>query len=737
MASSLTTADEQTALSFMGLKSYTEEEANSFFGRDTEIEKLTALIYSNTLTIVFGKSGTGKTSLLNAGVFPRLHKNYCLPFRIRLNFNADSANLVTQIKNVLKSEIDKYGFKISFDPLAENLWEFFHKEPLWKSITPILIFDQFEEIFTLAGKNENLSATELAEFWELLSNLAENSIPISLREQFLKLNNEVGYNYRKQKVKMVFAFREEFLPEFESISKIIPSIKTSRFRLMPMNGLQAYEVITKTWRENIKASEARVIVSYLTDEAHQDNYDLMTIEPSLLSQVCAYIDKEKIECGYKTVSAELLKKYPKETILRSIYEEAINAAGERVGYSATQKEKSIHNPVKIFLEEKLIDSEGYRLRYKLATVDEKVRPGIDELKERYFVRQDEKTVELTHDVLTPIIKTDREQRRKRDARSTIIRRALILAGVLLALFIGVSVYGYFKTIAAAEESKQQTLKQVEDLKQGIVSQQYTLDSLKRLGSIWRAKFNRNGGGPGGKNIDGTPFSDSLGIGLKIKIDQLTFQLDSLNKSYQALSIKFNNLKQSRGLDPNSNPKSETIENTVYQVALDKISNLEFENENLKSKIDVLIKRNAYLEKDNKILNDLLKKYNPKPWPDIVAEKPVDTTNALQLDLYFSKKQNRLDKPAPNTTVYLVPYTSAKNKRIIRRASYYEIRCNEVELSSADDVKRARYYNGKFVFENLQGGKYFIKICSYYGGYETIYKPDGPSTQMVDASPPIR
>ena len=61
---------------FIGLQSYTEAQSDSFYGRDEEIDRLTNLVKSNTLTIVFGKSGTGKTSLLNAGVFPRLRKDY-------------------------------------------------------------------------------------------------------------------------------------------------------------------------------------------------------------------------------------------------------------------------------------------------------------------------------------------------------------------------------------------------------------------------------------------------------------------------------------------------------------------------------------------------------------------------------------------------------------------------------------------------------------------------------------
>ena len=138
--------------SFLGLQSYTEAQSDRFFGRDKEIDSLTKLVESNTLTIVFGRSGTGKTSLLNAGVFPRLRKDYCLPFRIRLEFREDSPDLVTQIKNVLRREIDQYGFTVEAYPGGETLWEYFHRESLWSTVTPILVFDQFEEIFTLAKK---------------------------------------------------------------------------------------------------------------------------------------------------------------------------------------------------------------------------------------------------------------------------------------------------------------------------------------------------------------------------------------------------------------------------------------------------------------------------------------------------------------------------------------------------------------------------------------------------------
>ena len=466
---------------FIGLQSYSEAQSDIFYGRDEEIDRLTNLVKANTLTIVFGKSGTGKTSLLNAGVFPRLRKDYCLPFRIRLEFNEDSPDLVTQIKNILKSEIDKYGFKVESYPKDETLWEYFHKEQLWKSVTPILIFDQFEEIFTLAKKSTRFAGKELNHFWEELADLIENSIPEKLKEKFLNEKEQIDYSYSNQKIKILFSFREEFLPEFENITSKIPSIKYSRFRLMPMNGNQAYDVITKTWRENIDTVEANKIVGFFINEKDKNkSYDVMEIEPSLLSQVCSYIDKERIIEGGNKISSEFLNKYPKEIILRSIYDEVLAEANKAVNNNSSK-------PVNEFVEDKLITDEGYRTKYGLNEIDNNLLPGIEVLKRKYFLRDDGNTIELSHDVLTPLIKDDREQRRKEialaAARAKAKKRAVkIITGSLIFSIIAAAAIWFFTT-KTAFKAKDEAEKETVVIKQNITRDSIKLDSVKQRISL--------------------------------------------------------------------------------------------------------------------------------------------------------------------------------------------------------------------------------------------------------------
>ena len=57
---------------YRGLQSYDEKHAALFFGRRALIEKLAAAVDEHPLTVVLGASGTGKSSVVKAGVVPYL-----------------------------------------------------------------------------------------------------------------------------------------------------------------------------------------------------------------------------------------------------------------------------------------------------------------------------------------------------------------------------------------------------------------------------------------------------------------------------------------------------------------------------------------------------------------------------------------------------------------------------------------------------------------------------------------
>ena len=92
-----------------GLATFTEAQRAFFHGRDEEIRELTRRLERKTLTVLFGQSGLGKSSLLQAGVFPRLRSaGYC-PIYVRLDHSPDALPLAEQIKPTVTAATSLMG----------------------------------------------------------------------------------------------------------------------------------------------------------------------------------------------------------------------------------------------------------------------------------------------------------------------------------------------------------------------------------------------------------------------------------------------------------------------------------------------------------------------------------------------------------------------------------------------------------------------------------------------------
>ena len=68
---------------FKFLDSYTKEDHDIFFGRDKETEELYTTVFESKILLVYGVSGTGKTSLVNCGLANKFNDSDWLPISIR------------------------------------------------------------------------------------------------------------------------------------------------------------------------------------------------------------------------------------------------------------------------------------------------------------------------------------------------------------------------------------------------------------------------------------------------------------------------------------------------------------------------------------------------------------------------------------------------------------------------------------------------------------------------------
>src|SRR5688572_13639650 len=92
-----------------GLAPFTEEQSDFFHGRDEEIRALSRLMERKALTVLFGQSGLGKSSLLQAGVFPRLRGASFCPIYVRLDHSDGASSPTEQVKAMVAAASARAG----------------------------------------------------------------------------------------------------------------------------------------------------------------------------------------------------------------------------------------------------------------------------------------------------------------------------------------------------------------------------------------------------------------------------------------------------------------------------------------------------------------------------------------------------------------------------------------------------------------------------------------------------
>jgi tetratricopeptide (TPR) repeat protein len=395
-----------------GLMPFSEAAQEFFHGREANAAELARRVRRELLTVLFGKSGLGKTSLLNAGLFPLLRAGDFLPVYLRLDFQNAQRSPVEQIAAALADNLAAHQVDGRPPAPGETLWGFFHDKQteFWsrrnRLVTPVLVFDQFEEIFTL-GQD---SATAQALAAELAA-LIENRPPEVVREALERDPDSAGrYDFAKEACKVVIALREDFLPELEGLQRQIPSIMNNRMRLMRMNGLQAREVILRSGGHLVDEQVAERIIAFVAASHERtasaaDEAELapLEIEPALLSIVCRELNNKRRRAAQDKITPDLLDG-AQEEIVADFY--ASSLAG-------------LDPAVQFFIEDELLTAGGYRDSRPLADalmVPGVTRAAIDTLVARRLLRIEERFgtqwIELTHDLLTEVIRQRRDQRRE-------------------------------------------------------------------------------------------------------------------------------------------------------------------------------------------------------------------------------------------------------------------------------------------------------------------------------------
>ncbi len=400
---------------WLGLVSFTEETRSYFHGREEEGAELSRRVQRKLLTILFGQSGLGKTSILQAGLVPRLRPEGFCPVYVRLDYDPHSPPPADQIKRAVFKATEAAGTWTQSGSAVsgETLWEFLHhrddvlKDAGGRTLIPILIFDQFEEIFTLA-QSDDAGRKRAQEFLADLADLVENRPPVALEARIDRDEADAAkFDFARADYRILISLREDYLAHLEGLKAQMPSITQNRMRLARMTGPQAVAAVRAPAPQLVSEPVAEAIVRFVAGGAE---LAVAEVEPSLLSLICRELNNTRLAQNQAEISADLLAG-SRDTILSEFYERAL--ADQPAG-------------VRMFIEDEMLTDSGFRE----SVAEERVRKGfvaagavpgtlatlVDRRLLRVEDRLDLRRVEITHDVLCSVISASRGVRHEREAR---------------------------------------------------------------------------------------------------------------------------------------------------------------------------------------------------------------------------------------------------------------------------------------------------------------------------------
>ncbi len=428
---------------YPGSTPFTEEYAGLFFGRDEDIDNLATLVSVEKLVVLYGKSGLGKSSLLSAGVLPKLekeHKYLVIPVRFGSATEDTSYHPLDIVEEQLAGYAPEASFVRKIEPENLTLWELIKDIELAHRdrSTILLVFDQFEELFTY---REGVAA-----FANALSELTYNRMP-KVFSRALRLTSERNPEFlsgeqweflqRPINLRVLVSIRSDKMSLLDSISSHIPNILHDCYELKPLSRSQAESAIVEPARR-----EGEFLSSPFTYEpaALEKILDFLTqngskaIETFQLQILCQWVE-ENIVIADDDVYVQVKDIGDLEAVYQNYYDASIRKLGD-------EKDERL---VRVFIENGLIFEEEER-RVRLFEGQIQSRFGISKdllsrLVDTHIIRSEPHVsggymYELSHDTLVaPILKAKarrmRQEAKRRRKKKTV--RALAVFGVPLLI----------------------------------------------------------------------------------------------------------------------------------------------------------------------------------------------------------------------------------------------------------------------------------------------------------------
>lgn len=392
---------------WLGLATYNTDDVDRFRGRDKAAQDVFSLIDNDLVVTLYGKSGIGKSSLINAGIIPMLsnvgYKVISVNIREMKASCSDGEGTYKRTIEYLKTLLH-----VELETIDEtSLWKILHNKECFEEISefPVIIFDQFEEVFL------NTSPKDSDMFVKAISKLTDTGF--SIDDDSFILNN---------RFRILLSLREDDLFRLEdSIDRNgFSRMKYNRYRLHSFTISEAESIIAlgKEYFENYESSKQKITeISNLPDGG---------VDAATLSLLC-YRLFEKSRNNENGIIKEELVSREKDPLYNQYMEEIS---------SLTHKEQ-------MFIENNLITSSGRRDLVDIEDFKNNIR-NTERLLENsashfslFRVIDKGKNIELIHDSLAKAIYKNKSVRsNKLELKIKLIKFLLICISDLPLLYAG-------------------------------------------------------------------------------------------------------------------------------------------------------------------------------------------------------------------------------------------------------------------------------------------------------------
>ena len=431
-------ANEQSARSrYPGTRPFSDsaDDCARFFGRTEEGEQLYLRVLSVPLVVQFGKSGLGKTSLLLASLFPRLRQKPFLPVMVRLNVADETLTLA--VAGSIQQACQKEGLELT-QGRRDGLWELLSTTTVWRDdllLTPVLVFDQFEEVFTL--RDAAFRADLAAELGALASGIAPERLRsgrASIPEQFAT----------RPDVKIVISLREDYLGALQEFSAAIPSLFHERLRLEPLTEDAARKAITGPaqlmagageepyWapRFDFEPPALDSMIAFLKGKSD-------VIEPFQLQLLCRHA--EAIVCAKRSTQTDLIKLAPADfngskgfdSVLKNFYRDTL-----------LKLDRSQRRTAETLCEVGLLGTSGHRLMLEERQIHSEfgITPGaLATLSQERLLRRERRLesafYEISHDRLAESILQSKRFRLPKKWRPALWTASIVAPVIVVGLLL--------------------------------------------------------------------------------------------------------------------------------------------------------------------------------------------------------------------------------------------------------------------------------------------------------------